>query len=89
MLSIIPLFALATAIALFRYVWAVFTAPNRALTIALAFDRLGNSAANGLDTETFSSRADKARENGRWWGCILCKFLDSIDADHCKKSRGI
>jgi hypothetical protein len=89
MIAIMPLFLLAVAVALTRYVWAVFTAPTRALALALAFDRLGNAATNGADTETISSRADKARQNGRMWGCILCKFLDGIDANHCQNSRGI
>lgn len=88
LLLLIPLMLLAVPVAMLHYVWAVFVTPDKALRIAIGFDQLGNVALNGSEDETISSRADKAREQGKRWGCVLCRLLDWIDKDHCKKSRG-
>lgn len=56
------------------------------LRIAIAFDQLLNTLLGGSEDETLSSRAAKARINGKKWGCVLCKVLDSIDKNHCDKS---
>lgn len=89
LLLLIPVLALAPLLALVRYLWAIITNPARAVRIAIGYDQLVNVAANGDEDETISSRADRARENGRRWGCVLCRLLDRLDPDHCKKSRGI
>lgn len=68
---------------------AVVTGSDRYWRIARAYDRVGNAAMGGLDTETVSSRASRARRAGRTWGCVLCRVLDWIDKDHCAKSEGI
>ena len=52
----------------------------------VAVDQLFNAALGGNERETISSRAGKARSQGRAWGCVLCKLLDRIETDHCKKS---
>ena len=85
----VPVLALAPALALVRYLWAIATNPRRATRIAIGYDQLVNVAANGSEDETISSRADRARAGGRRWGCVLCKLLDSLDPDHCSKSRGV
>lgn len=72
-----------------RYLWAVFTAPERAWAMARGFDRVGNAATNGADIETISSRAARAQDAGRWWAKALCRALDWVDCDHCKRARGI
>lgn len=87
LLLLVPM-SLAAPIAMLHFVWAVFTAPKTALRIAIGFDQLGNVALNGDPDETISSRADKAREQQKRWGCVLCKLLDYIEKDHCTKSRG-
>lgn len=69
--------------------WDALTGSPRAWRLFRAFDRVGNAATGGADTETISSRADRARSEGRRWGCILCRLLDWIERDHCKKSAGI
>ncbi|HJV51410.1 MAG TPA: hypothetical protein VJ652_08125 [Noviherbaspirillum sp.] len=61
----------------------------RAWRLFRAFDRVGNAATGGTDTETISSRAHRARTEGRRWGCVLCRLLDYIERDHCKRSAGI
>lgn len=56
------------------------------LNILIAIDQLGNALINGNPDETISSRAGKAMVAGKKWGCVLCKFLDWFQKDHCKKS---
>ncbi|MYM70541.1 hypothetical protein GTP45_27565 [Pseudoduganella sp. FT55W] len=68
---------------------AIVTGSDRYWRIARGYDRVGNAATGGLDTETVSSRASRARKEGRRWGCILCRILDRIDPDHCSKSEGV
>lgn len=75
----------AAAVAL-RMAWAIITNPPRAWTIALAYDRLGNAAANDDTVQTVSSRAEKARRAGKRWGCRLCRLLDQLDPGHCERS---
>jgi len=77
---------LAAVFAAARMAWAIAFRPDRAWRLSVAFDQLGNAAANGDEDETISSRAAKARRAGRRWGCILCGLLDRIDPNHCEKS---
>lgn len=86
---IIPVLALAPLLALIRYVWSIWMNPEKATAIAIGLDRVSNAALNGVVTETISSRADRARQEGKRWGCILCKWLDALDPNHCKNSRGV
>ena len=69
--------------------FGIFGRSNRAWRIAVAYDRVGNAATGGADTETISSRAARARDNNRKWGCVLCKLLDYFEEDHCNKNRGV
>ena len=32
---------------------------------------------------SLSAHAASARAHGKLWGCLLCKFLDWIEANHC------
>jgi hypothetical protein len=64
----------------------------------LALDCWANALAGGNPTEWLSSRAANAR--ARWradvdtpadrraylWGCVLCRVLDAIKANHCADS---
>lgn len=75
----------ALAVAL-RCTWAIWTYPGEAWNILLAYDRLGNAAANDQTVETMSKRAALARNAGKRWGCVMCKFLDWFQADHCDKA---
>lgn len=45
------------------------------LNVAISLDEFGNAISGGDPGETISSRAAKARNAGRAWGCVLCKFL--------------
>jgi hypothetical protein len=77
-----------TSLTLTRMLFCVATAPQRAQSIAVALDRAGNAAANGDNKETISSRANRARSEGRRWGCILCRLLDWLSPNHCRNSAG-
>ena len=54
--------------------------------VAVALDQLGNALLGGDEDETISSRAAKARLKGKRWGCVLCRFLDWLDPNHCTNS---
>lgn len=89
LLIILPLCVAASIVAALRMLYCIVANPARAWVIAVAHDQLANAAANGDPDETISSRAHRARQNGRRWGCILCGLLDSIEPDHCRLSAGI
>lgn len=61
---------------------------RRAWLIAVAYDQLANAATGGDVDETISSRAHRARAQGKRWGCWLCRLLDRIDPEHCARSAG-
>jgi len=54
--------------------------------ILIALDQFANAILGGDPDETISSRADKAQQEGKRWGCILCKLLDLIQKGHCRSS---
>ncbi|NYS10348.1 hypothetical protein PBR31_00039 [Xanthomonas phage PBR31] len=56
------------------------------INIASAIDRLINAARGGSGDETLSSAAGKSMVKGRRWACILCRFLDLFQRDHCLQS---
>lgn len=66
-----------------RMLWCVFFSQDKALTVAKAYDRLGNASTNGSDREFISTRAYHAQQEKRRWGCVLCRVLDWIEDDHC------
>lgn len=78
----------ASAFAGLRMLYCIMVHPARAWVIAVAHDQLVNAAANGDPDETISSRADRARRERRRWGCVLCRFLDLFQKDHCALSAG-
>lgn len=59
-----------------RYFW----------NILIAIDQFGNAVTGGDPDETISSRAGKAMREGKAWGCVLCRFLNLLENDHCIKS---
>lgn len=50
------------------------------------FDEGANVFRGGDPHETISSVAGKAQVKGERWACVLCRFLDLFQKDHCKKS---
>ncbi|WP_412021552.1 hypothetical protein [Burkholderia cepacia] len=53
------------------------------LNFAVWIDEGFNTLAGGSPNETISERAAKARNVGRQWGCMLCRFLNWINPGHC------
>lgn len=78
-----------SAFACLRMLTYIIVGSDRAWRMAVAFDRIDNAACGGSDKETISSRAYRAQQEGRPWGCILCKLLDRVQKDHCKNSAGV
>ena len=56
------------------------------LNVLIALDQYGNALVGGSPDETISSRAGKAQQEGKRWGCVLCRFLNWFERDHCTKS---
>lgn len=62
-------------------------AESYGINVAIGLDEFGNALTGGDPDETISSRAAKARNEKRAWGCVLCKLLAWITAtDHCTLS---
>lgn len=80
----------ANTVAFWWMLGIIVFAPNspRGLRIAIAWDQLGNATTGGSEDETISSRADRLRAENVRWACVLCRVLDWLETDHCKKSRG-
>uniref|UniRef100_E6VL50 Uncharacterized protein n=1 Tax=Rhodopseudomonas palustris (strain DX-1) TaxID=652103 RepID=E6VL50_RHOPX len=57
-----------------------------AYRVLVALDHLLNAVLGGYPDETVSYRSATARDEGKRWGCVLCKVLDAIDRDHCTKA---
>lgn len=83
-----PILLIAVALAFIRYAWCIAQNTNKAKRIAIGFDQLANVATNGHEDETISSRASRGKREGKLNWCLLCKFLDLIEKDHCTKSEG-
>ena len=73
------LIALIVALAGSDRSWPVIVANDQALNAALV-------GRPGSEDETVSSRAGKAAQSGRRWGCILCRMLDWFDPGHCARN---
>lgn len=65
---------------------AVLVNSTRAWRLAVSYDQLANTAFGGHEDETISSRAGKEARKGKRWACLLCKFLDRFDPEHCEKN---
>lgn len=84
--ALVVLCALAACVALGWMLCAVLGNSVRAWRLAVSFDQLANTAFGGHEDETISSRAGKAARKGKRWGCLLCRFLDWFEPNHCELS---
>ncbi|GAB3359101.1 MULTISPECIES: hypothetical protein [Giesbergeria] len=89
LLALVLLLLVAEVVWWARYLWSVAFSTRRAWKLALSKDQNANAAFNGSEDETISSRAARARDSNRRWGCILCRLLDAIDHNHCNRSKGV
>jgi hypothetical protein len=90
--ALFPLLLLAVAWWAIKYVWAAIFSPNSAWTLAVSADQLANAAFNGNPDETISSRAFRHSQNNEdreLWAVWLCRLLNKVEKDHCKKSLGV
>lgn len=81
--------ALMTLVANLVALIAALVGSDRAWPVAVANDQALNAALvgrSGSEDETISSRAGKAAQSGRRWGCILCRMLDWFDPGHCARN---
>jgi len=86
LLALTPLLYLGMAFVAIRYLYSIILSTDKAIEIAIMIDQAANVGANGRLDETISARAAKAQIAGRKWGCVLCKILNAIQKDHCKKA---
>ena len=87
--ALLALWLLCMVAATVGAIWMLLAAlagSPRAWRLAVSYDQLANTAFGGDEDETISSRAYKAMLKRRRWGCLLCRLLDRIDPDHCRKS---
>lgn len=54
--------------------------------VLIALDKLLNALTGGHPHEMLSSRLGKDRDRGCIISCVLCRFLNIFEADHCTKS---
>lgn len=58
-----------------------------ALYCTIAGDAFLGVFCGGNEGETISARSNTARRDSRPWGCVLCKILDWIEANHCDNAQ--
>jgi hypothetical protein len=51
--------------------------------VLVALDQFGNALSGGEPDETISYRAARLRAKGVLYGCVMCRFLDWFQRDHC------
>jgi hypothetical protein len=86
---LLAVWMLSHAVHLLASTWlllASLTGRQRAWDIALGYDHLGNAVTGGSASETISSRAYRAMQEKRTWGCVLCRLLDLLEKNHCQKA---
>ncbi|SER26353.1 hypothetical protein SAMN05216548_11420 [Faunimonas pinastri] len=64
---------------------AVTSCGRYILNVLVSIDQLANTLAGGYPDETISSRSAKAWLTGKRWGCVMCRCLDFLDKDHCRR----
>lgn len=87
LLGIVFVVVLVFPLAIVRWIGAIVTNPEKGWNISKAFDRVGNVLTNGDWREMISTRAHRAWQEGKLWGCILCKILNEVDPNHCQDSK--
>lgn len=89
MLLIYPVCVLAAIVMLFWLPVAILLKSRRSVRIMIAADRMANAVFGGDDRETISSRAWRGTQEGVKGWCLLCRLLDALDREHCRRSAGM
>jgi len=84
LIGILILCQIAHIIASIWMLCAIIVGSDRAWKLAVSYDQLFNATTGGSEDETVSSRAGKLVKEKKW-ACVLCKLLDKLDKNHCKK----
>lgn len=85
-LALVALWVLCVICGVVALAWmlaAIVVGSPRAWRLARAWDRLGNAATGGEDTDTLSQRAWRWRASRRW-ARVLVRLVQSVDPDHFK-----
>lgn len=85
---IVGLFGCALSAIWMLYTIIVSPESERGWRVVISYDQLANAMTGGSEDETISSRAGRETKNGIRWACVLCKFLNWLQKDHCVKSIG-
>jgi hypothetical protein len=88
MVFIYPFIVLACLLAVLWLPVAIALGSDRAPRIMIAADRMANTVFGGQAYETISSRSYRGQREGVKVWCVLCKILNVVEKDHCKKSDG-
>ena len=51
--------------------------------VLVATDIWVNTLTGGLEGETISRRFARGKDGDHWVGCVMCKFLDLFQKNHC------
>ena len=92
LIALFPLLLFAVAWWGVKYCFLTVTAPDKAWRLAVSVDQLANTAFNGGEDETLSSRAGRhSKQNGdrECWAVLLCWLLDKVQKEHCKNNIGV
>jgi fatty acid desaturase len=90
-IALFPLLLFAVAWWGIKYCFLTVAAPDKAWRLAVSVDQLANSAFNGNEDETLSSRAGRHSQNNadrECWAVWLCWLLDKVQKEHCKNNIG-
>jgi hypothetical protein len=83
LILVLPILMLGLLLTLGQYLVFILANPDKAFAIARAIDITTNTGFNGKPDTTISARTARARNAGKTWGCVLCKFYALFQADHC------
>lgn len=75
---------------LLLWIQTLVGAKDRALKMAIGIDQAGNAGIGGSEDETISSRAGRAKRDGKRWGPAAVAFIDFFfGKGHCEANIGI
>jgi hypothetical protein len=57
------------------------------MRVGRSISRVLNTITGGAEEDTLSERAFDRSNEGRRWACVLCRFLDVFEKDHCALAK--
>lgn len=83
LILLFPVLVIGCIYSMIRYLTTCFFNTDKAWQIAFQVDELANVGANGKKNTTISARSARARNANKTWGCVMCKFLNYFQKNHC------